>query len=221
MNTTLADELNKYGIMQPNLRSDSPVNELNQSAIDLNCSSNANQSVRLSFVPDVSGILSLVDDPSLLNFVKEKGDENISPNTSKMFDLNGCLEKLKYEADSLLQLSEKMMTQKHIGDNREMDETQKSLEEEDGLKVAKDDYNVENTNQKPRLNLPNYFTLDKQDHKTLSHSDLNDLKNRLVLAETKNQDLEKKLAESMAQQHELIQKLNSLVDSQSEELSEG
>lgn len=226
LNASLVDELNKYGILQPSLvspsktRSESPTNEtdLNQSV----CSSIGNRSMRLSLVPDVSGILSLIEDPSLLHFVTEKGDneDSYSSNVSKKFDLNECLEKLKLEADSLLQLSEKMI-QKRIADNRELNETQKSLEEEDGLKIAKDDFNVESSQQKPRLSLPAFFPFDKQDRKTLSHSDLNDLKNRLVLAETRNQELEQKLAESQAQQRELTQKLNSFVDSQSEELSEG
>ncbi|XP_055300374.1 uncharacterized protein LOC129567480 isoform X2 [Sitodiplosis mosellana] len=226
LNASLVDELNKYGILQPSLmspsktRSESPTNEndLNQSM----CSSIGNRSMRLSLVPDVSGILSLIEDPSLLNFVTEKGDneDSFSSSVSKKFDLNECLEKLKHEADSLLHLSEKMI-QKRNADNRELDKTQKSLEEEDGLKIAKDDFNVESSQQKPRFSLPAIFPSDKHERKTLSHSDLNDLKNRLLLSESRNQELEKKLAESQAQQRELTQKLNSYVDSQSEELSEG
>lgn len=223
LNASLVDELNKYGILQPSLvspsktRSESPTNEndLNQST----CASIGNRSMRLSLLPDVSGILSSIEDASLLNFVTDKGDndESFSPNVSKKFDLNDCLEKLKLEADSLLQLSEKMI-QKRNADKRNLDEAQKSLEEEDGLKIAKDDFNVESSQQKPRLSLPAFFPFER---KTLTHSDLNDLKNRLLLAETRNLELEKKLAESQAQQSELTQKLNSFVDSQSEELSEG
>ena len=223
LNASLVDELNKYGILQPSLvspsktRSESPTNEndLNQSA----CSSIGSRSMRLALVPDVTGILSLLEDASLVNFVTDKGDndESSGSNVSKKFDLNDCLEKLKLEADSLVHLSEKMI-QKRNADNRNLDETQKSLEEEDGLKIAKDDFNVESSQQKPRLSLPVFFPFER---KTLSHSDLNDLKNRLLLAETRNQELEKKLAESQAQQHELTQKLSSYVDSQSEELSEG
>lgn len=220
LNASLVDELNKYGILQPSpskTRSESPTIE-----IDFNQSTCSNRSIRLSIVPDVSGILSLIDDPSLLDFVTDKGDNvaSLSLNVSPKFDLNECLEKLKHEADSLLLLSEKML-QKRNADNREIEETQKSLEEEDGLKIAKDDFNVESSQQKPRLSLPAFFPVDKQERKTLSHSDLNDLKNRLLLAESRNQELEQKLAESQAQQRELTQKLNSYVDSQSEELSEG
>lgn len=223
LNATLVEELNKHGILpmsplQP--RSDSPTLPSNEPT-DLNqsvCSSVGNRSMRLSLVPDVSGILSLIDDPSLLNFVN---DNEINANsTANGFSLNDCVEKLKMEADALLSLSEKW-NPKRFTDNREFEETQKSIEGDDGLKTGKDDGIFE---RPPRMSLPTLFTHDRSmdlQRKPLSHSDLNDLKNRLLLAETKNQELEKKLAESLAHQQELTQKLNSYVDSHSEELSEG
>lgn len=221
LNASLVEELNRHGILPSiavsptKVRSESPIIELdlNQST----CSSVGNRSMRPSFVPDVSGILSLIEDPSLLNFVNDNDTSQNS--TANSFNLNECLEKLKIEADSLLCLSEKMI-QKRIADNKEYEEAQKSLEEEDGLKIAKDDFNLESAYQKPRLSLPTFFSFDSH-RKSLSHADLNDLKNRLLLAESKNQELEKKLAESLAQQQELTLKLNTYLDSQSEELSEG
>lgn len=208
LNATLVEELNKHGIL-PMSRSNSPTppneaSDLNQSA----CSSVGNRSMRLSLVPDVSGILSLIDDPSLLNFVND--NEINSNSTANGFSLNECVEKLKMEADALLSLSEKW-NPKRFTDNKELEETQKSFEADDGT--------FETSNQRlPRMSLPILLT---HDRKPLSHSDLNDLKNRLLCAETKNQELEKKLAESLAHQQELTQKLNSYVDSHSEELSEG
>lgn len=224
LNASLVEELSKAGVVlsPTKARPDSPVNlnetDLNQST----CSSIGNRSIRPS-LPDVSSIISLVEDPSLLNFVNERCDNDscLSLNASSFFDLTECLEKLKFEADSLLNLS-KQIIQKRAADNRELHETRKTAEDEDGLKISKDDFNVENA--KPRLSLPSSLTFGKsidQQRKLLSNSDLNDLKNRLLLAETKNQELEKKLTESLAQQHELTQKLNSYLDSQSEELSEG
>ncbi|XP_031624937.1 pericentrin isoform X2 [Contarinia nasturtii] len=218
LNATLVDELNKYGILQQTqfspskTRAESPTIELdlNQST----CSSIAN---RLSLVPDVTGILSLIEDPSLLSFVDEKSDnaDSLSSSIWKQFDLNECLEKLKLEADSLLHASKKMLENRDT-DNREIDEAQKSHEDEDGLKMAKDDLIVD---QKQRVSLPAIF--DKKERQTMSHSNLNDLKNQLVMAESKNQEIEKKLAESLKIQQELTQKLNNYMDSQSEELSEG
>lgn len=227
LNATLVEELNKHGILptSPNpLRPDSPTaaNEpfdLNQSV----CSSAGNRSFvrRLSLVPDVSGILSLIDEPSLLNFVN---DNDIHPNSTAS-GLNDVIENLKIEADALLSLSEEWKP-KRFADNKDFEETQKSIEQEDGSKMGTDDITFDQNNQRPpRMSLPAVFPHDKSggdfQRKPLSHSDLNDLKNRLLLAETKNQELEKKLAESLVHQQELTQKLNSYVDSHSEELSEG
>lgn len=223
LNASLIEELNKHGILPPTpvspskTQSDSPAIEvdLNQST----CSSIGNRSGRLSLVPDVSGILSLIEDPSLLKFVSDRGEcmDSFSADITKQFDLNDCLEKLKLEADSLLHLSEQVL-EKRVKDNKEIDDAQKSLEEEDGLKITKDDLAMDN---KPRHSLPNIFSFDKKERQSLSHSNLNDLKNQLVMAENRNQELEKRLAESLKTQQELTQKLNSYMDSQSEELSEG
>lgn len=234
LNASLVDELNKYGIINNTtaIEPSSPggYTDLNKST----SSTIANTSMRVSLVPDVSGILSLIEDPSLLNFVKEKYDHNdsIASNDGIPFNLNDCLEKLKIEADSLLQLSEKLI-QKNGGDPNDFNEKSNLIEEEDGLKCAKmvslticskDELNIENRHQKQRLSLPTYLPQDKNidlSLNTLSHGDLKDLKNRLIIAENKNQELEKKLAESVAQQNELTVKLNSYLDGHSEELSEG
>lgn len=226
LNTSLVEELNKHATLHSSFLSplkNRPESSENLNETDFNqstCSSIGGHSMRLSLVPDVTGILSLIDDPSLLKFVNEKDEGDEDSSSFNRFDLNACLEKLKIEADTLLNLSEKMMIHKRVVDNKELDETQKSLEEEDGLKISKDDFNVENT-QKPRLSLPNFFATERHERRPMSHSNLNDLKNRLLMAESKNHELEQKLAESLAQQKELQQKLNSYVDSQSEELSEG
>lgn len=208
LNTTLLDELNKYGILQSAKQSpsksqpQSPVEqELNQST----CSSVANRSMRVSLVPDVSGILSLIEDPSLINFVTEKFDAD---DTFKDFKLNDCLERLKIEADLLLQMSEKLVTKKFT-DNKDIHDNDKSFEKPG-------EFNAESTPTKQRLSLSSDLR-----GKLMSHSDLNDLKNRLVLAETKNQELEKKLSEIVAQRDDLAHKIANNNDSQSEEISEG
>lgn len=226
VNVSLVDDLfNKYGILQSLKQTPSKSRPLTPNEQDLNqstCSSIGNRSMRISLVPDVSGILSLIEDPSLVSFVTEKlgNDDALLENE---FNVGDCMEKLKLEVDILLQISEKL-NQTRVTDNKDIDEKNKSIEEEDGLKGAKDDFNVESTNTKQRLSLPIFLPVEKANdlnRKTLTHSDLNDLKNRLVLAETKNNELEKKLAEVAAQKNELEHKLKSYQDSQSEELSEG
>lgn len=218
LNATLADELNKYGILHKSTsRPVSPVDP-----IDLNQSTSS--AMRVAFVPDVSGILSLIDDPSLVNFVTEN-DENESIDLDGTgFNLNECLEKLKAEADSLLQLSENLV-QKRGHDNRD-----ESMDDEmDGVKSkknAKDEINNGNgQQQKQRHSLPLYLPAER---KVGVNSELNEMKNCLVLAERKKEELEIALATSKTEQARMSEelrlltiKLNSYVDGHSEELSEG
>lgn len=256
LNASLLDELNKYEILQsvakPSSRSASPVdNELPAVSKDLNqstCSSIYSQtgrSMRVAIVPDVSGILSLIDDPSLVNFVAEKltdSDNESDEVKNGGFDLNDCLEKLKCEADMLLQISEKLV-QKKFEDNRNLDMNE-SIEEDDGLRskrtvnlsfdsafTSKEDVDHDDHSHRHRLSLPLFLPLNKSidiTRKVMSNPELNELRNRLVLAEQKKQELEKELSESLAQQNQLSEalrvattKLNNYMDSQSEELSEG
>lgn len=205
LNASLVEELNKHGILQASKQSPSKSPPHSPAEPDLNqstCSSVANRSMRM---PDVSGILSLIEDPSLINFVTEKFDAD---DTLKEFKLNDCLERLKIEADLLLQLSEKMVTRK-VADNKDLHDHDKSID-----RIG--DFNAESTPSKHRSSLPSDLR-----GKMMSNSDLNDLKNRLVLAETKNQELEKRLAELAVQRDELALKVASGQDSQSEEISEG
>lgn len=265
LNATLIEELNKYGILQgvdPVLssRPTSPIDNnrsnLNETGeVNLNQSTtssiNNNVSMRVAVIPDVSGILSLIEDPQLVSFVAERfseqDDEDEVGSDTKSFDLNECLAKLKSEADSLLQLSEKLKQRKFI-DNKELDKNE-SIEEEDGLKskvlnlslnsyqLAKD---FENVNQKQRLSLPiilpinnssvlnepnNYRMLGANSELNIQ---LNELKNRLVMSELKRQELEKELADAVSHQNQLTEalrianmKLNNVLDGRSESLSEG
>lgn len=207
--------------------------------------------MRVAVIPDVSGILSLIEDPQLVSFVAEKfseqDDEDEVDLDTNSFDLNECLAKLKSEADSLLQLSEKLKQRKLI-DNKELDRNE-SIEEEDGLKskvlnlslnrhqLGKD---FENGSQKQRLSLPiilpinNCSVLNEPNNIRMLGANselniqLNELKNRLVMSELKRQELEKELAEAVTQQNQLTEtlrianmKLNNVLDGRSESLSEG
>uniref|UniRef100_A0AAG5DTB8 Pericentrin/AKAP-450 centrosomal targeting domain-containing protein n=1 Tax=Anopheles atroparvus TaxID=41427 RepID=A0AAG5DTB8_ANOAO len=96
----------------------------------------------LKYAPDVSGIISIIEDPSLVEYVSsarghregEEQSENVSIN------LEECLERLKAEALSLLALSERIKQSAPEATARTVDESEKvsekndSCEEEDGLK---------------------------------------------------------------------------------------
>lgn len=237
LNESLIEQLHKYEILQTagggskQSRPASPTQagELNQSTAS-SVGSPSKRPMRTSVVPDVSGILSLIEDPSLVSFVTEANpDENLADLDGSVFNLNSCLEKLKMEADSLLQLSEKM-AQKRVLDNKEA-ERSASLEEEDGLK-SKQIHNLSLNGslagfdpQHSRLSLP--LCLPAGDRKAASSSELNEMKNQLVKAEQKRQQLENKLARSLAEQQRLTEelrlahiKVNSFNDG-GEVLSEG
>lgn len=246
LNATLLDELNRYGIIG-NPESDSrpaspsnddsnvniPENDLNQSTGSSVYTIN-NRSLRVAVVPDVSGIISLIEDPMLVSFCAEKYSENGENNDQQQFNLNDCLERLKIEADSLLQLSEKLVSKKYSSSGEKQD----CFEEEDGLKrniLDKLDSNLTYSNvleekflqlnsTKQRLSLPLFVPSSGSE----LNVQLNDLKNRLVISERKRQELEQKLSNSMSEQNQLSEalrnakdKYNHHIDGQKEDLSEG
>lgn len=242
LNESLIEQLHKYEILQADggepkqSRPASPTQaaKLNQSTAS-SVGSPSKRPMRTTVVPDVSGILSLIEDPSLVSFVTEaNADENLADLDGSVFNLNSCLEKLKMEADSLLHLSEKM-AQKRVLDNKEA-ERSASLEEEDGLKSKKVlnlslNGSLASRNdpgfdpQQSRHSLP--LCLPAAERKTASSSELNEMKNQLVKAEQKRQQLENKLTRSLAEQQRLTEelrlahiKVNSFIEG-GEVLSEG
>lgn len=241
LNESLVEQLNKFDILQnvdaetKRSRPSTPteVTELNQSVAS-SIASPTKRAMRMALVPDVSGILSLIEDPSLVDFVTDitNQDESADELNESKFDLNSCLEKLKIEADTLLEMSEKI-AQKRILDNKEVDRNA-SLEEEDGLKSKKDfslngNFSAKNEAlQQPRLSLPNYLPTGERKNAVTTSSELNEMKNQLVKAEQQRQQLEQSLTRSLTEQGRLTEelrlahiKLNSYIDGQSEELSEG
>lgn len=254
MNTSLFDELNRYGIIpnpdigsrstsphhdEPNANNIITENELNQSTCSSVFTQNNinNKSLRaIAVVPNVSGILSLIEDPLLVSFCAEKiGDQ--SESTELSFNLNDCLERLKIEADTLLQLSEKLMYKKYAS-SKDGEKAGDCFEEEDGLKrsiIDKFDSNLSFGNTiedkflqlnsaKQRLSLPLFVPSSGSE----LNVQLNELKNRFVISDRKRQELEQKLANSLIEQNQLSEalrnakeKLNNYVDGQKEDLSEG
>lgn len=245
LNASLVEQLNKFEIIQSSdgvatAKTSHPTSPVPFEISDLNLSlassvggSPSKRPVRVAVVPDVSGILSLIEDPSLVNFVTEAQEAEVELDTTAAFNLNTCLEKLKIEADSLLHLSEKLVS-KRGQDNRDVDGNV-TLEEEDGLKSKKSSLNESFTakneskfDAKPRLSLPLSLPIGERRNGG-SHSELNEVKNQLVKAEERRKELEKELTESIEEQNRLgeelrltTMKLNRLLDGQSsEDISEG
>lgn len=231
LNNTLVDELQRFGIDIPN-------NDVD--VADLNHSIQSNGSRRGRFVPDLSGILTVVEDPSLVNFVDQNDETN--------FNLNECLQRLKNEAFQLLQLSKNLYRKNRNGYHSEKDED--SCEEEsDGLKHGsssskRKDKTANSLSEtlltgRERINgsihrssLPMNYKFDMTDKtKGGPNSEINDklneLKNQLVHSETERKQLAAELAEAVRKYENLSQMLCLTkehlenLDAQKEDISEG
>ncbi|XP_053679197.1 pericentrin [Anopheles nili] len=205
----------------------------------------------LKFAPDVSGIISIIEDPSLVEYVSTReqqwqdGDpesENISLN------LDECLERLRAEAFSLLALSERLKLKSISGDDVESDkvcEKSDSCEDEDGLKRSgKIDKLIESTHSFDETIVRE--TASDRDAKLAIHGcrslpndltgvqlngelnlKLHELKNRLLKSEDERKLLESELAEVRSKQNSLVSELSETkqhlleLSSQRVEFSEG
>lgn len=191
-----------------------------------------NQSVRSNitrkrFIPDVTGILSIIEEPSLVEFIT-----NNKNSIEFRLNLDDCLERLKAEAVYILQLSENL-TQKPPptngnGNGKLLSDKDDSCEEEDGLKrklVKRDKIGrtrslnesilnggsrKNSTNEGPTTkSLPIFDSKSiesesgEDDGEVLSNSELNirlhELKNRLVKSEDEKKSLELELASTKEQ----------------------
>lgn len=187
--------------------------------------------------PDVSGILDVIEDPSLVEFVEQQSKDT-------GFNLNDCVDRLKAEAMQLLELSENLCKRKHR--NRTLlshtlpTEKDDSCEEEDGLKSkAKKKHQLWQNNQNHSLNesimccgtvrnvesmrkerhsLPGSLlytggVVDAQDSRSLSSANeltgqLNDLRNRLVVSEKDRAHLRGQLEDEQKKHNDLSEILN-------------
>ncbi|KAJ6602135.1 hypothetical protein Bhyg_17271, partial [Pseudolycoriella hygida] len=226
---SLIDQLQKHGI--ENVETNCDDKKFNQTEDILNESIESAQSISTKptrFTPDVSGIITLVDDPMLVSFVLESKDPS--------FDLNECVERLKQEANQLLKITEILC-------KKDSSEKNDSCEEEDGLKChsTKKNHRLEQTSSlnenlingrvevehSHRGSLPvNIF-----DQKSGASSEfivqLNELKNLLLVSETEKKNLATELADTQRKNDDLAQILCMAkehleqLEAQKEDVSEG
>lgn len=199
-------------------------------------------------VPDVSGILSLIEDPSLLDFVDQHSADS-------SFNLNVCVDRLKSEAMHLLEITEEMFKKKRlpVGKLNALSEKADSCEEEDGLKSKSkkrnqlkhnsslnesilshgQENNIDTSKMKERLSLPgNLLLREDDDNRFMGHTSeltnqVNELKNRLLVSEAERSQLKVHLDEAL-KNHENLSTILSLakerleyLESQKEDISEG
>lgn len=216
LNNTFIEELQKHGVLNSST-DDVEENIENVSVV---------QHKRVKFAPDMSGILSIVDDPSLVEFITQNKD--LSSDFRVNFD--DCLERLRSEALTILGLSEHMITKnKEEGAPKEINH---SSEEEDGLKrnsikrrekVARAkslNESLLNGNRRGSVvkengsntkSLPIYSSATESDEipKSELNVKLHELKNRLVKSEDEKKSLEEELAGVISRHDSLVTELTA------------
>uniref|UniRef100_A0A1I8JT53 Pericentrin/AKAP-450 centrosomal targeting domain-containing protein n=1 Tax=Anopheles arabiensis TaxID=7173 RepID=A0A1I8JT53_ANOAR len=160
LNSTVLEELHRYQQLQQQANESQQTVDLgsedgqthepsavdcsaNESALNVTDVSFLASCKLLKFAPDVSGIISIIEDPSLVEYVSAKAqqqrDDGTEPENISL-NLEECLERLRAEALSLLALSERIKQKSSSGTTTKEDESDRvsekndSCEEEDGLK---------------------------------------------------------------------------------------
>ncbi|KAL5276406.1 AKAP9 family protein [Megaselia abdita] len=199
--------------------------------------SSANTTKRFRLAPDVSGLLSVVDDPRLLGFISEKVIEE----EKEDFDLKDCIERLRSEAEYLYELSENL-NKRHQQDKQSETTTDgernDSCEEEDGLKSASKRTphqikRAQSLNETPsvcrrKLSMPTQSSLPPDLNRVALNFDstfdvnfssesvselnfhVNELRNRLVQSENIRAELTERLQASVQENKELEHELDNL-----------
>ncbi|XP_020798143.1 A-kinase anchor protein 9 isoform X8 [Drosophila serrata] len=228
LNSTLSEDLQR--LLLPLSRSQDAGEEL-----DVTLSGSLNNTRQILRVPDVHSLLEVVEDPSLVQFIDSKSNEE----PSEDFDLNDCLERLKSEASYLLHLSEDLHRPRAQDEASEepLDEPEKQehelcCEAEDGLKSTAavlskflrtnslNDQQMGVANQrkhsspeagKTHTSLPPDLYEQEGNASQLSFQ-LVELKNRLIKSETDRQKLQQQLSNTIDRNAELGQELQALRD---------
>lgn len=217
------DEVNKSTVLNSDTIDDGDV---------LNVS-NASQSKRLNISQNVTGILTVIEDPSLKAFIEQTKD------VCGDFKLTECLNKLRTETSNLLALcnsltDERLNDDKHSGDTYVSSEKEYS-EEEDGLKstkkYAKQSISLQDNCSTDKL--PINETISQFISLPLANSNsnaeilinINDLQDLLMKAKNDNSELFNELTNVRTSYEQLKDEYNSYKskygNSLSEDLSEG
>ncbi|KAH8234866.1 hypothetical protein KR032_004625 [Drosophila birchii] len=228
LNSTLSEEVQR--LLLPLSRSQDVADEL-----EVTLSGSLNNTRQMLRVPDVHSLLEVVEDPSLVQFIDSKSNEE----PSEDFDLNDCLERLKSEASYLLHLSEDLHRPRAQDeaseeplDEQEKQEHELCCEAEDGLKTtgavlskflrtnSLNDQQMGVANQrkhsspeagKTHTSLPPDLYEQEGNASQLSFQ-LVELKNRLIKSESDRQKLQQQLSHTIDRNAELGQELQALRD---------
>lgn len=164
----------------------------------------------VTFKPDVSSLIAIVEDPRLLEFISRNSDDAGSLVQVNIVD---CLERLNSEANNILGLSEALCKRnKFDNSDDKLSEKADSCEEEDGLKrshcksldfyeKAHNDDKTENAVQ----SLPMFL---EEIDATELRAKLVDLNNQLMKVEEEKQNLRSELSKVVKRSSSLEQELH-------------
>ncbi|XP_053688729.1 A-kinase anchor protein 9 isoform X2 [Sabethes cyaneus] len=231
LNSTVIDELHKLGII-PGLVEDT----FDTSILDINASNISACSAKkfVKFAPDVSGLKSLIEDPSLIEYISKDNGAGEDPNQS--LNLDECLDTLRSHATHIMALWEKLPKKLEMKDEDadKISIKSDSCEEEDGLKRGTSkkenasarsfDESLVRTSKATDSQLTAVSSLPADLGALQTNGELNiklhELKNRLLKSEDEKRILESKHNSLVIELNETKQHLMEL-SSQRVEFSEG
>lgn len=163
----------------------------------------------VTFKPDISSLIAIVEDPQLLEFISKNSDDGGSLLQINIVD---CLERLNSEANNILGLSEQLCKRNKLDISIDkLSDKADSCEEEDGLKRSHckslEFYEKENSDDKTENaahSLPAFH--EEIDAKELSVR-MMELRSQLVKSEEEKQDLQKELTKIIKKSDSLEQEL--------------
>lgn len=202
VNNTLLEEINKCNV------SAMSNDDLNVST--LSCSTQ-NPRKFITFMPDISSLIAIVEDPSLMEYIAKPEENQIS----SLFQINivDCLDRLKSEANNILALSEQMCKRNKFDVSIDkLSEKSDSCEEEDGLRKSHckslENFDscsiIEEKTENAALSLPIFLEEAETDQ---LNQRMHELKHMLVKSEEQRKDLKKELVNVLKKSDSLEQEL--------------
>jgi hypothetical protein len=190
LNSTINEELNK---------SDGDVN---------NVSILSNSTKRLiTFKPDITSLIAIVEDPNLLGFITKNNDDE---NSLVQINIVDCLERLNSQANIILGLSEQLCKRSRLGDDDDKaSDKSDCCEEEDGLKrghcKSLDIFDKSRNNSEDDLrSLP---TNSKEFDVKSTKEQFEELQKLLLSSEKEKQDLQESLKQAEEKSNSLEKEL--------------
>lgn len=163
----------------------------------------------VTFKPDISSLIAIVEDPQLLEFISKNSDDGGSLLQINIVD---CLDRLNSETNNILVLTEQLLKRNKLDNSIDkLSDKADSCEEEDGLKRSHckslefyDKSCSDNKTENAAQSLPVFA---EEVEVTEMHQRLMDLKGQLNNSEEEKKDLQNELTKVIKKSDSLEQEL--------------